>query len=434
MSVFWLATVAIILFATFIILFPLLKRTNVGTSQRDELNQALYTHRLTELQQEDDAGLVEDKQAMIVDLQHSLLDDIPESETDKRTFLMSSKLVLIGAVIVMIALSYSLYVRYGAAEKVAHWQAVSERLPELSRLLMSENHKPMTESQLQDLSLALRTRLFYQPNDAMGWLLLGKVAIANQDANSAQGAMEKAYALKPENPTIALGYAQALMMSQDEPDQQQARVILEELVKRDYANLQVLSLIAFDAYRNQNYAKAITYWQAMQKLLPEQDSRHALLTRSIQSARESAAKEISIKGIAAKANSAEGKAVNESAQGGTRYSQSVAKASVPVEITLGANVAIEPGSVLVVSVHSADGSPMPIAAARYPIEHFPLKVRLDDSNSMIQGRKISDFSTFMVKARIDKDGNVSTKQGDWYGQSDVVKSGQLAEIEIDKRY
>lgn len=409
MSVFWLATVAIILFATFIILFPLLKRTSASTAQRDELNQALYTHRLTELQQEDDAGLVEDKQSMIVDLQHSLLDDIPESEIEKRTFLMSSKLVLIGAVIVMIALSYSLYARYGAAEKVAHWQAVSERLPELSRLLMSENHKPMTESQLQDLSLALRTRLFYQPKDAMGWLLLGKVAIANQDANSALGAMEKAYALKPENPTIALGYAQALMMSQDESDQQQARGILEELVKRDYANLQVLSLIAFDAYRNQNYAKAITYWQAMQKLLPEQDSRHALLTRSIQSARESASKEVSIKGA-------------------------VAKASVPVEITLGAKVAIEPGSVLVVSVHPADGSPMPIAAARYPIKQFPLKVRLDDSNSMIQGRKISDFSAFMVKARIDKDGNVSTKQGDWYGQSDVVKSGQLAEIEIDKRY
>ena len=266
-----------------------------------------------------------------------------------------------------------------------------------------------TESQLQDLSLALRTRLFYQPNDAMGWLLLGKVAIANQDANSAQGAMEKAYALKPENSTIALGYAQALMMSQDESDQQQARGILEELVKRDYANLQVLSLIAFDAYRNQNYAKAITYWQAMQKLLPEQDSRHALLARSIQSAREGAAKEVTIKGT-------------------------VTEASVPVEITLGEKVAIEPGSVLVVSVHSADGSPMPIAAARYPIKHFPLKVRLDDSNSMIQGRKISDFSAFMVKARIDKDGNVSTKQGDWYGQSDVVKSGQLAEIEIDKRY
>jgi hypothetical protein len=108
--------------------------------------------------------------------------------------------------------------------------------------------------------------------------------------------------------------------------------------------------------------------------------------------------------------------------------------SVAVTLELSGDVNVDPKSVLVVSVHRADGSRMPIAAARYPLGSFPRTVVLDDGNSMIQGQNLSSLETLMVRARLDTDGNVSTRDGDWYGESEVVELGAPVTININKQY
>ncbi|MCV5737797.1 c-type cytochrome biogenesis protein CcmI, partial [Escherichia coli] len=73
--------------------------------------------------------------------------------------------VRIPAVILTVALSYGLYYKFGASQDVVKWQEVTSNLPELSKKLMSSSSEPLSDDEMADLTLALRTRLHYQPED-----------------------------------------------------------------------------------------------------------------------------------------------------------------------------------------------------------------------------------------------------------------------------
>ncbi|EKO3469698.1 c-type cytochrome biogenesis protein CcmI [Vibrio fluvialis] len=407
MTLFWISTLILVAIACVFIAIPLIqKKANNDTVLRDELNKAFYKDRLNELQEETAEGLVDNQQDLIADLKQSLLDDIPADKQATQQSQVSTLAVLVPSVLLVVLLSYGMYAKFGNYDKVEHWQQVSADLPQLTRKLMAPQDQgvELTDQEMEDLTLSLRTRLYYQPEDSTGWLLLGRIAMANRDMQTAIGAMKHAYALEPQDGDIQLGYAQALMLSDDEMDQTQARSILQRLAKRDYVDLRVYSLLAFDAFERADYPSAIQYWGLMQKMIGPNDSRYEMLTRSIDSAKRKMGEGV-----------VEGK-------------------SVSVTISLADNVVLPQNAVLIVSVHSADGAPMPIAAARYPLSSFPRTVVLDDNNSMMQGRKLSDLSTLMVRVRIDTDGNVSTKDDDWFGESQPVNLGEPVEVVINKQY
>ncbi|MGR5284980.1 c-type cytochrome biogenesis protein CcmI [Vibrio maritimus] len=404
MTLFWISTVVLVVVAIVLLAMTLnSKKANNDDQLRDELNKAFYKDRLTELEEETNEGLVENQQDLIDDLKQSLLDDIPNQAETKKTSL-SPMTILVPSVVLVVVMTYGLYMHFGGAGKVQDWQEVSGRLPELSKRLMGESAEPMTEDEMQDLTLALRTRLHYQPDDSTGWLLLGRIALANRDVTTATDAMEKAYRLEPSDADVKLGYAQALMMSQDELEQNQARGLLNSLLKEEYVDLRVLSLLAFDAFERQDYPAAVRYWSVMQRMIGPDDSRYEMLTRSIENAQAKMGEPI-----------VEGK-------------------SVAVTITVSSDVSLPQDAALIVSVHPADGSPMPVAAARYPLGTFPRTVVLDDNNSMMQGRKLSSLDGLIVRARIDSDGNVATRDGDWFGESQPAALGDTVELVIDQQY
>ncbi|GAL33230.1 cytochrome c heme lyase subunit CcmH [Vibrio maritimus] len=404
MTLFWISTVVLVVVAIVLLALTLnSKKANNDEQLRDELNKAFYKDRLTELEEETNEGLVENQQDLIDDLKQSLLDDIPNQAETKKTSL-SPMTILVPSVVLVVAMTYGLYMHFGGAGKVQDWQEVSGRLPELSKRLMGESAEPMTEDEMQDLTLALRTRLHYQSDDSTGWLLLGRIALANRDVTTATDAMEKAYRLEPNDPDVKLGYAQALMMSQDELEQNQARGLLNSLLKEEYVDLRVLSLLAFDAFERQDYPAAVRYWSVMQRMIGPDDSRYEMLTRSIENAQAKMGEPI-----------VEGK-------------------SVAVTITVSPEANVPQDAALIVSVHPADGSPMPVAAARYPLGTFPRTVVLDDNNSMMQGRKLSSLEGLIVRARIDSDGNVATRDGDWFGESQPAALGDTVELVIDQQY
>ncbi len=405
MTLFWIASVVLVVFSCILIALPIYRqKVNNDEALRDELNKAFYKDRLSELQEEAEEGLVEDQQDLIEDLKQSLLDDIPAQKDHANDRSISPMAVLIPSIILVIVLSYGMYMKFGAHQEVQEWQQVTANLPALSKKLMAPEGAALSDDEMRDLTLALRTRLHYQPDDSTGWLLLGRIALANRDVDTAIGSMKKAYDLEPKDPDVMLGFAQALMLSQDDVEQDQARRILGELVKDDYVDLRVFSLLAFDAFERKDFPAAIRYWSVMQQMIGPQDSRYEMLSRSIENAQKQMGQQV-----------------------GTGKSVSVA-------ISVADNVSVDPNAALIVSVHTADGSPMPVAAARYPVGSLPRTVVLDDGNSMIAERKLSSLDTLMVRVRIDSDGNVATKQGDWFGESEAVKMGESVTVVIDKQY
>ncbi|MBD1556077.1 c-type cytochrome biogenesis protein CcmI [Vibrio sp. S9_S30] len=406
MTFFWIATAVIITISSVFIAFPLVQRRAVDDeARRDELNKAFYKDRLGELEEETKEGLVENQEDLIADLKQTLLDDVPKAKKNEATTQISTMAVAIPSVLFVAALSYGMYYHFGGAQKVLDWNRAASNLPTLTKKLMSPEGQTLTEEEMQDLTLALRTRLYNQPNESTGWMLLGRIALANRDVTTAVGAMKNAYRLEPQDSDIQLGYAQALTLSSDEVDQGQARSLLLRLAQQEQVDLRVFSLLAFDAFERSDYAAAIRYWGTMQEKIGPQDSRYEMLSSSIQNAKLK---------------------MGETAV--------VSDKSIQVSIALADDVSPDPNAVLIVSVHRADGSPMPVAAARYPLGAFPRTVVLDDGNSMIEGVKLSSLDELMVKARIDADGNVASRDGDWYGQSDIAKLGDKVALTIDKRY
>lgn len=403
MTAFWLFAALMLLLSSVFFIIPFyLKKNKDDAVSRDELNKALYQERVQELKKETKEGLIDDQDELQIELKQSLLDDIPITQpiVFKDTF--STKLPLLVGVLFLCGLSLVLYFQLGHYSEVIAWQKNAARLPELSEKLMSESADAMTEQEMNDLVLSLRTKLQQTPNDAMGWLLLGKIALANRDIQTAQSAMEKAYRLTPDNIEMKLGYAQSLMLTGDETNQQTARNLLTQVIKKDHSNLQAFSLLAFDAFERGEFEKAISMWSIMKQSLPKDDNRILMLDRSIERAKI--------------------------------HGNIEPEKSISLNIELDPRVILPKNGVLIVSVHTPDGASMPIAAKQLAIDSFPVQVVLTDIDSMIPERKLSSLNELKVKARIDSDANVMTKEGDWFGESPNFNLGETSSILIDKQY
>ncbi|STQ74697.1 c-type cytochrome biogenesis protein CcmI [Grimontia hollisae] len=398
---FWLITALMILVSVGLFVWPIYRgKDQDETASRDELNKAFFRDRMAELNEEAEEGLVENQSELALELKQSLLDDIPVSEKNMSQHKVPL-IVLVPGILILIVMSYGLYSTMGNYREVVSWQETASRLPELSKRLMSESDEPMTDQGMADLTLSLRTRLQQTPDDAMGWLLLGRIGLANRDIQTAEGAMAKAYNLMPDDSDVKVGYAQSLILSGDEQSGNVARNLLREVIKQDHSNLQAFSLLAFDAFERGAYDEAIGAWSTMKQLLPADDPRISMLERSIQRA---------------EAQMGIGK-------GG----------SVTVTISLDEQVQLPSEGVLIVSVHSADGAPMPVAAKRLPLSRFPVKVELTDTDSMIPERLLSSLPEVMVKARIDNDGNVMTRDGEWFGETSPFELGGSAQLVINQK-
>ncbi|MGF1680373.1 c-type cytochrome biogenesis protein CcmI [Photobacterium minamisatsumaniensis] len=404
MTLFWMITAFLVLIAGVLFVVPMYKGKEQNDDEsRDELNKAFFKDRMDELKEENSEGLVVNQDELVAELQQSLLDDVPAQAAQAKSTV--SPVMLIPGLLVLVFVCYGMYMQTGSLDKVIAWKETVSRLPELSQRLMDEQGAdPLSDQEMDDITLALRTRLHDNPDDATGWLLLGRIGMANRDANTSQEALERAFRLDPNNAEVQLSYAQTLMMIGDPAQSERARLLLRTVIQQDHTNLRAMSLLAFDSFEKGDYEQAVAYWTMMKKLVGEDDSRAEMLNRSI-----------------------------ERAQAQQSQGENTAT-SVSVTVELAPNVTLPPQGLVFVSVHSSDGSPMPIAAKRLPLSAFPLTLTLDDNDSMIPERPMTSLPEYIIKARIDADGSLMSKEGDWYGQSEVVVLGDSTNVTIDKQY
>ncbi|ODI62897.1 cytochrome c-type biogenesis protein CcmH [Salmonella enterica] len=132
----------------------------------------------------------------------------------------------------------------------------------------------------------LRTRLQNDAGNVEGWLMLGRTGMVLGNAGTATGAYANAYRLAPKNSDAALGYAEALTRSSDPEDNRRGGELLRQLVSRDHTDIRVLSLYAFNAFEQRRFGEAVAAWEMMLKLLPADDTRRAVIERSIRLAQE----------------------------------------------------------------------------------------------------------------------------------------------------
>ncbi len=99
--------------------------------------------------------------------------------------------------------------------------------------------------------------------------------------------------------------------------------------------------------------------------------------------------------------------------------------AVSGKVTLAPGLASKgsPTDTLFVFAKAVDGPPMPVAIVRATKRELPFSFRLDDSNSPMPARKLSQAGTVVIVARLSKSGEAAAKSGDLQGMSQPVKPG-----------
>ncbi|MGY0158498.1 c-type cytochrome biogenesis protein CcmI [Edwardsiella tarda] len=402
MITFWLIVLLLLVGAAALFLIPALRTPReLSAADRDRLNTQLYHQRLRELEQDEAQGIVEGHAEMLADLQHNLLNDVPGEQTRRAAPL--SRWALLPGLVVLVSLSLGVYLKTGGWRQVAEWHQVMAQMPQLRERVMNEAQKPLDREELARLGLGLRTELQQHPNNVADWVMLGRIGMALNNATTATQAFAHAYKLAPNEPEVALGYAEVLTRSSDEQDNRDASVLLRRLLSQDHQNTQVLSLLAFNAFEQGEYRQAIGAWEMMLKLLPPDDRRRDMIERSIAQARVQA-------GIDA--------------------------AQVRVDIAMASALErqLAPGSQLLITV--TDGkNPLPVAVKRLPLGHFPQSVTLSDSDAMMPEHLLSSLSQFQVRVQVAPAEGVAEGASNVFGESAVLPytSGKTVAITLNRQ-
>ncbi|AOR65761.1 c-type cytochrome biogenesis protein CcmI [Pectobacterium wasabiae] len=254
-----------------------------GEYDRDAINQALYRDRLRELN--GDVANELERAQLVEELQHTLLQDIPGGAKAQQRPL--GRWVLLPGVLLLVIVSLGVFWQTSAVNRVQELQQVVALTPDLMKRALDADAEPLTIEEVARLGLGLRSQLETQPDNAQDWWMLGRIAGLLNNYDMSVQAFAKAFQLDPKNTDLALDYADLLSRSTDPRDSQRGGDMLRELMNSGSANVRVLSLLAFNAYEAQRYQDAIDAWQAMLKLLPQNDTRRAVIERSVAQAKAS---------------------------------------------------------------------------------------------------------------------------------------------------
>ncbi|VXA79939.1 MULTISPECIES: c-type cytochrome biogenesis protein CcmI [Aeromonas] len=417
MTAFLIVIAALLVLVSLTLAMPLWRGEGKQSISRSALNKQLYRQRLLEIGEEREQGILAEEPESLVELQRSLLDDIPDVEQSARG---GKSLIWIPGVLVLVVVSLGLYYKLGAWQEVQRWQDASSRLGELSNRILVERDAQVTEQDLLDFMLALRTRLKDEPNDYRGWLLLGRLSLDGNDPDMAREALERAYVLAPQKTMVAVPYAQALMMTGDDA---QAGQLLSSAIALDPANIEARSVYAFMALQKEDFKTALMRWREMLPLMEKGSTRYAMVERSIDYAEQ----QLKQRGIAVTTPGA----ANKSDEQGQQLE--VKKGEFPIHVTLAAGIQMPEDAHLFVFAVVPNGPPMPIAVKRIAGPTLPVTLSLGDGDAMMEGSKLSAYPQLQFKARLSRGGNVMNKEGAFEGVSTSVPTDAIPSAPIDIR-
>ncbi|MEB5753990.1 cytochrome c-type biogenesis protein CcmH [Citrobacter cronae] len=194
--------------------------------------------------------------------------------------------LFVPGIVVALVVGAVSYYQTGNYKQVQVWQQATAQAPALLERALDPKADPLNEEDMTRLALGLRTRLQADPANVEGWIMLGRIGMVLGNASTATEAYANAYRLDPKNSDAALGYAEALTRSSDPDDNRRGGELLRQLVRGEHANVRVLSMYAFNAFEQQRFGEAVAAWEMMLKLLPANDTRRAVIERSIKQAME----------------------------------------------------------------------------------------------------------------------------------------------------
>jgi len=380
---------------------------------------AVYREQLAELERElaqgslDQAGFDLSHQ----ELTQRLLEDAPPPQssaaptpaTNKRP-----KLLLAGIAVLIPLMAFSAYFLVGTPMALD---------PQLSA--QAHGDEQLTPERLASMADQLAERLQNEPNNAEGWVMLGRIQRALARYDEADLALQKSLALA-RNDDVMIERAEVLAQKNNGNFKGEPWAIINAVLKVDPTHGNALLLAGSAAFSEGRFKEALAYWERVKASLPPASPDAAALAEAIDQARERLGMPpLSPATNMANAPASAGVLTAKPASDGTER----ITGRVSIDPALAAQVS--PQDIVFIYANAAEGPRMPLAIIRTTVDKLPYDFVLDDSLAMNLQMKLSQVTSVMVRARISKTGNAMPQPGDFGASVGPVTPGSADELKLN---
>lgn len=138
----------------------------------------------------------------------------------------------------------------------------------------------------QELINKLIAKLDASPSSAKGWYLLGRLYTSQNDNKQAAEAFAKAHQLRPKDEQFSVNYAHSLWELNHQEFSPEIVAIFDDLLKNNPKQPDALAMLAMNAFLSHAYEDAISYWQRLLQLAPEQSPEAKAIRKAIAKAQD----------------------------------------------------------------------------------------------------------------------------------------------------
>ncbi len=439
MPAFQFSAALMLLVALAFVIVPLLWRRRAAQEGRVanlESNVAIFKQQRQEILREFESGVLSgaDKDEALTELALRVGHEVAAGTDHTRTGTAASVTVLqsgtpwawIAATVVLLPLlAIGLYYKLGSQEATKLAASATPEAPTLS------------DKQILSMVDSLAEKMQQNPNDAEGWMLLGRSQNALGRFAQAAQAFERANQLAPNNAQLLADYADSLAMAQGGNLDGKPFELVQQALKADAKNQKALAIAGTAELNRRNFKTALGYWERLHKLLPEGSEDQKEVAGAMEEIRlamgqNSAPDNRPGKQAAAPAAPAPVLVPTPAAAAPKTAPQPAAKPAantVAGKVTIAADLAkqVAPGDTLFIFARAANwqqgGPRMPLAILRVPAKELPRDFELSDAMAMSPNVKISDFPEVVIEARVSKSGAATPQSGDLQGISAAIKPG-----------
>jgi cytochrome c-type biogenesis protein CcmH len=415
-TVFWLLAASMSLLALLFAVVPLLRSRESAAVSRQELNTEVIKEQLVELRADLDAGKLDADayRAARHDLEREMLIDVDGAAGSEPQPPRSGRWAMGVFALLIPALAVLLYLQLGAA-------------PLLDRQFeprpVAQKPAEETSHPLEEMVAKLASRLEQDPENAEGWMLLGRSYAALSRYQEAANAYAQARRIAGDHPQLLVDYADILTMSTGGRFTAEAGDLLERALEAEPDNPKGLWLMGHYRYQNEDYRGALEYWQRVAAQLPPDSEDTATIRQQIEQAQTRLV-------AAGGTLPADAVSVTDSSKTAPAASGGTAAIRVTVRLDETLTAKASPQDTLFVFARAANGPRMPLAIVRKQVTDLPLTVTLDDSLAMSPAMVLSNFDQVMVGARVSRSGNAMPQAGDLEGAVSPVAVEADASVEV----